>query len=668
MNKDEAQKRIAELRDQLNEHNYKYYVLAQPVISDFEFDSLLKELAGLEQLFPEFEEPNSPTKRVGSDLSEDFVTVWHKYPMLSLGNTYSQEELAEFHRRIIKNSKEEPEYVLEPKYDGVAISLIYQKGRLIRAVTRGDGEKGDDVTNNVRTIRSIPLIMRGSGYPEEFEIRGEVFMPKKEFQEMNHQRRLSGEPLFANPRNATAGTLKLQNSAMVAKRPLDCYLYYIPVDIEGVDEHYKKLEKAAEWGFRVPLEFVKKAKSLDEVFSYIKAIDLKRLDLPLEIDGIVIKLNSIQQQKQLGFTSKTPRWAISYKFEAEKARSVLLSVSFQVGRTGAITPVANLEPVKLSGTTVKRASLHNEYQIKLLDLHILDAVIVEKGGEIIPKITGVDKDERKPDARPIEFIEYCPECDAKLIRNEGEAAHYCPNELNCPPQITGKMEHFVSRKAMDINIAEATIGQLFKSGLLRNIADFYTLQKQDLLRLERFGEKSAGNLIASIDKSKSVPFERVLFALGIRFVGETVAKKLAVYFENIDKLIRASKEELMAVDEIGERIADSLLAFFKNDNNLNIIRLLKENGLNFEAEKKAPIDADSVYNGLNIVISGSFSHFSRDEIKRIVEQKGGKNQSSVNSNTDLLIAGEKMGPSKRKKALDLGIKIIDENEFITSIS
>ncbi len=658
----EAKERIEKLRNELNDHNYKYYVLSQPSISDYEFDQLLKELAGLEEKFPEFRDENSPTQRVGNDLNIQFDSFPHKYPMLSLGNTYSRDELEEFDQRVRKVIEDDFEYVLELKYDGVAISLNYKNGKLTQALTRGDGVKGDDVTRNVRTIKSIPLVLQGNDFPEEFEIRGEIFMTREGFKKMNQTRAEAGEMIFANPRNATSGTLKMQNSSVVANRPLDCYLYYLPGDNLPFDSHYENLLKSRDWGFKVPEEYTKKANSLDEIMEYIDFWEKERKKLDFEIDGIVIKINSIKQQKLLGFTAKTPRWAISYKYKAEQAYTKLNSLSFQVGRTGAVTPVANLEPVLLAGTTVKRASLHNEDQIKMLDVRVGDMVYVEKGGEIIPKITGVNKEVRFADSRPFEFIEYCPECGTKLIRNEGEAAHFCPNIEECPPQIKGRIEHFVSRKAMDLNLAEATIDQLFQAGLVKNVADLYDLKKEDLLKMERFAEKSAANLIQSIEDSREVGFEKVLFGLGIRFVGETVAKKLAKYFKNIHALSIAEYDELTGVDEIGERIALSILDFFKQDKNIHLINRLKQAGLNFEL-KKVENESD-VLSGKSFVISGKFYQYSRDEIKNMIEKNGGKNASGVSANTDFLVAGDNMGPSKRKKAEDLGIEIISEEELL----
>ena len=665
MNQLEASERIEFLRKELNDHNYRYYVLSQPGISDFEYDTLLKELSDLESKFPDLRDENSPTNRVGSDINSQFESFPHKYPMLSLGNTYSREELEDFDTRVRKAIGDDFEYVLELKYDGVAISLNYEKGRLVKALTRGDGIRGDDVTRNVRTIKSIPLVLKGNDYPDEFEIRGEIFMTKSGFARMNQEREEEGEFTFANPRNATSGTLKMQNSAIVATRPLDCLLYYLPGDNLPFRGHYENLIKSKDWGFKVPSDYTRKVKSMDQIMEYIDHWDKARHNLPFDIDGIVIKVNSLDQQKYLGFTAKTPRWAISYKFKAEKASTKLQSVSFQVGRTGAVTPVANLDPVLLAGTTVKRASLHNEDQIKMLDIRIGDIVYVEKGGEIIPKIVGVKLEDRADNLPEFEFITNCPECGTELVRTEGEAAHYCPNSDGCPPQIKGKIEHFVSRKAMDIGLAEAKIDQLYHAGLITNISDFYHLGEEDLKKLDRFADLSANNLVKSIENSKNVPFERVLYALGIRYVGETVAKKLARHFENIDKIKAASFEDLTGVDEIGDRIALSVMEYFSDENHVNIIQRLKDSGLQFEIAQREG-GGESLRN-LNFVISGSFEKYSRDEIKDMIDRNGGKNLSSVSSNTDFLVAGNKIGPAKLKKAEQLGIKIISEAELLEMI-
>jgi DNA ligase (NAD+) len=662
----EAKQRIDFLREQLNKHNYNYYVLSQPTISDYEFDMLMKELAGLEKDFPEFADVNSPTQRVGNDINLEFEQTNHKYPMLSLGNTYSEEELADFDARVRKTIDGNFEYVCELKFDGTSISLTYNKGRLVQAVTRGDGVKGDVVTNNVKTIKSIPLTLKGNDFPEEFIIRGEILLPRDGFDKMNREREEIGEPPFANPRNAAAGTLKLQNSSMVAKRPLDCYLYFLLGDGLPFDSHYENMEKAKEWGFKIS-EHARKCSNLQNIYDYITHWDTARHDLPFDIDGVVIKVNSFHYQKQLGFTAKTPRWAISYKFKAEQAETKLLSIDYQVGRTGAVTPVANLSPVQLAGTTVKRATLHNADQIALLDIRVGDLVTVEKGGEIIPKITGVDKSKRPTDSMPLQFIANCPECGTALVRSEGEAAHYCPNEDGCPPQIKGKMEHFISRRAMDINCAEATIDLLFRQGMVKNISDLYDLKKEQLTVLERFAEKSASNLVQSIEESKNVPFPRVLFALGIRFVGETVAKKLAQHFKSIEAIANASFEELTGAEEIGERIAESILAYFKKPEHQEIIRKLKKAGLQFETQQVEIARKSDILKGLSFVISGVFEKYSRDELKNMIEQHDGINVSAISAKTSYVLAGDKMGPSKLEKARKLNVPIISEEDFLKMI-
>ena len=659
--------RIKALREQLNNYNYHYYVLSQPLISDFEFDKLLAELQQLENENPQFFDPNSPTQRVGSDINQNFTQVKHEYPMLSLGNTYNEGEVADFYNRVAKALNAPFEIVCELKYDGTSISLTYENGELVRAVTRGDGEKGDDVTSNVRTIRSIPLKLQGE-YPEKFEIRGEILMPWKVFEDLNKEREAQEEPLFANPRNAASGSLKLQNASEVAKRKLDAYLYYMLGENLPADTHSGCLEAASKLGFKIS-DAVKVCKTLPEVMDYIKYWDTERKNLPVATDGIVLKVNDLTQQKNLGYTAKSPRWAIAYKFQAERALTTLQSVSYQVGRTGAITPVANLEPVQLSGTVVKRASLHNADIINQLDLHIGDKVYVEKGGEIIPKITGVETSIRDLFAEKIEFITVCPECGTPLVRDEGEAAHYCPNEASCPPQIKGKMVHFVSRKAMNIDgLGEETIDLIYRNGLAKNIADLYTLKLVNLAYLDRLGDKSGRKILASLEKSKSVPFERVLFALGIRYVGETVAKKLASALENIDKIMSATAAELACIDEIGEVIAQSVEEYFKEPANRELVERLRSYGLQMEISKeKAALKTDKLA-GKIIVISGTFEKHSREELKELIELNGGKNSSSISSKTNFILAGANMGPAKEEKANKLGIKMINEDEFLELIN
>lgn len=656
------QQRILSLREELNRHNYDYYVLSNPTISDFEFDQKMRELQDLEALHPEMDDPNSPSRRVGSDLSIEFKQVKHQYPMLSLGNTYSQAEVADFFDRVNRGLGGAPfEIVCELKYDGTSISLVYEEGRLVRAVTRGDGEKGDDVTENVRTIRTIPLILSGDGYPSNFEIRGEILMPWASFEELNRKRAEQEEPLFANPRNAASGSLKQQNSKIVAERKLDSYLYYLLGEELPADTHYDNLQAAKSWGFKVS-DAMRKCRTLQEVFDFINYWDVERKNLPVATDGIVLKVNSIAQQKELGYTSKTPRWAIAYKFQAERACTRLNSISYQVGRTGAITPVANLDPVQLSGTVVKRASLHNADFIESLDLHIGDMVYVEKGGEIIPKIVGVDMDARSNSGEKALFVDVCPECGAKLVRMEGEAAHYCPNDEACPPQIKGKMEHFVSRKAMNINIGEESIDYFYKKGLLKDSSDFYSLKETDLSGLERWGAQSAKNLVDSIADSKNVPFDRVLFALGIRYVGATTAKKLAGELRCIEEIETASFDRLVQVDEIGDRIALSIMDYFRNPKNVAFVNRLKEAGLQFAMKDEENRLSDSL-GGKSFVISGTFDRHSRDELKELIERHGGKNVSSISSKTDYLLAGANMGPAKLEKAQKLNIKMISESDF-----
>ncbi|MFA5044718.1 MAG: NAD-dependent DNA ligase LigA [Paludibacter sp.] len=658
---------IESLRRELEQHNYNYYVLSAPTISDFEFDAKLKELQALEAQYPEFFDPNSPTQRVGSDIAGGFDQVAHVYSMLSLGNTYSMDEVQEFYERVRKGLNEDFELVCELKYDGTSISLTYENGLLLRAVTRGDGEKGDDVTANVKTIRSIPLRLHGD-YPASFEIRGEILMPWSVFDELNREREAQEEQLFANPRNAASGTLKLQNSATVASRKLDAYFYYLLGEKLPAELHSENLKAAHSWGFKIS-EATKVCKTLDEVSEFINYWDVERKNLPVATDGIVLKVNSLNQQKNLGYTAKSPRWAISYKFQAEKAVTRLNSVSYQVGRTGAVTPVANLDPVQLSGTTVKRASLHNADIIEALDLHIGDMVFVEKGGEIIPKITAVDKEARLLIGDKVRFIKNCPECGAALVRFEGEAAHYCPNENACPPQIKGKMEHFVSRKAMDIDgLGSETINLLYQNGLLHNIADIYNLKIPDLVLLERLGTKSAYNIRDGAEKSKEVPFERVVFGLGIRFVGETIAKKLAYAFKNIEALEQATFGELIAVDEIGGRIAQSVVAYFADEENRNTISQLKAFGLQMSLSEEKMQAHGSALDGLSIVISGTFSQHSRDEYKTMIERNGGKNVGSVSAKTSFILAGENMGPEKLKKAEKLGVRLVDESTFLSMLN
>jgi DNA ligase (NAD+) len=658
-----VKERIMQLREEIDHHNYRYYVLSQPEVSDFGYDQLLHELMTLEKQYPEFFDPDSPSQRVGNDADDNFVQFRHTYPMLSLGNTYSRSEIADFEDRIRKVLPSEPiEYVCELKYDGVSISLHYKNGRFIRAVTRGDGEKGDDVTANVRTIKSIPLILKKGNYPDNLEIRGEIFLPHKGFEKMNQERAEAGEPLFANPRNAASGTLKIKNSSLVAKRPLDCFLYYIPGGESDYKTHFDSITAARNWGFKVP-SYIRECKNIQEVFDFIDLWDKNRDTLPFDIDGIVIKVNSYRQQQLLGFTAQSPRWAIAYKFKAQEAVTTLLSIDYQVGRTGAVTPVANLEPVLLAGTTVKRASLHNADQIAILDIRIGDKVRIEKGGEIIPKITGVELASRSADLLPVRFIEKCPECNSTLVRLAGEAKHFCPNETGCPPQIKGKLEHFVSRKAMDIGCAEATVEQLYYQGLLRNVADFYDLTREALMVVERFAQKSADNLIKSIHESKAVPFERVLYAIGIRYVGETVAKKLAVHFKSIDALMEAGIEDLVKVGEIGEVISKSIVTYFSNDLNTALIAKLKSAGLQLSSSEENTSLSEKL-SGKSFVISGVFKDHSREDIQRMIEENGGNNLSSVSSNTSYIVAGEGMGPAKREKALKLGVPVISEEEFM----
>ncbi len=661
---EEAKQRISELSSILKEHNYKYYVLAMPSISDFEFDQLLLELQNLEKSFPELIDPDSPTQKVGGDITKEFKQVKHRFPMLSLGNTYNEEELKDFDERVKKGlGSSDYEYVCELKFDGLAIGLTYENGKLIQAITRGDGTQGDDVSTNVKTIKSIPQKLKGN-FPPFFEIRGEIFMHKKAFERLNAEREREGLPAFANPRNSAAGTIKMQDSAEVAKRPLDCYLYNILSDQNIFPLHFESLQEAKTWGFPIS-EHSKKCKNINEVIDFINHWDKERHSLSFDIDGIVIKLNSKAQQDELGLTAKSPRWAISYKFKAETVKTILESVTYQVGRTGNITPVANLKPVKLAGTTVKRATLHNEDFIQNLDLHIGDTVWVEKGGEIIPKITKVELSQREIFAEKVIFIKNCPECNSPLQRNAGEAAHFCPNEMACPPQVKGKLVHFIGRKAMDIDsIGAETIEMLYDKNLIKTYADLYELQYEQLIHLERMADKSVKNLLAGIEKSKSVPFERVLFALGIKLVGETVAKKLARAFKSLENLQNASFEEMIAVDEIGNKIAENIIAFFSNPDNKIIINRLISYGLQFEIIEDQSIPKSTILNSKSFLVSGVFSKFSRDEIKQVIENNGGRNVSGVSAKLDYLIAGDKMGPEKLKKAESLGIKIISEDDFI----
>ena len=658
------QQHIIDLREELHLHNHNYYVLSAPQISDFEFDAKLKELQLLEDQHPEFFDANSPTQRVGSDISKNFVQVVHQYQMLSLSNTYSESEVQDFYNRTAKSLNESFEIVCELKYDGTSISLIYENGTFIQAITRGDGTKGDDVTANVRTIQSIPLKLRGNDFPSRFEIRGEILMPWNVFEALNKEREEQEEQLFANPRNAASGTLKLQKPAIVASRKLDAYLYYMLGEGLPEDGHYENLQHAREWGFKIS-DTTLKCQTLEQVIEFLRKWDIERKNLPVATDGVVLKVNSLRQQKNLGYTAKSPRWAIAYKFQAEKAVTRLNSVSFQVGRTGAVTPVANLQPVQLSGTVVKRASLHNADIIKELDLHIGDMVFVEKGGEIIPKIVGVDKDARGfMMGDQVHFVRKCPECGTPLVRDTGEAAFYCPNENGCEPQIKGKIEHFVSRRAMNINAGSETVDAFYKAGFIHNTADLYDINIEKILQLERWAEKSANNFLQSLRESQEVPFERVLFALGIRYVGETIAKKLAYTFQNIDNLANASQIRLTSVDEIGERIAESVIRYFSEEKNRILIERLKVAGLQFSVDESILAERTNKLKSRTFVISGTFTEHSRDEYKAMIEKNGGKSVSSVSKKTSYLLAGENMGPIKQEKARKLGIKIISETDFL----
>ncbi len=667
MNPEEAFVKIVNLRKEIDYHSYLYYVKSEPEITDFEFDKLLKELEQLENEYPQFDDKYSPTKRVGSDITSEFNQVTHNYPVLSLSNTYSEEDLIDFDTRIKKESNIQPEYVCELKFDGVSISLTYENGILKHAVTRGDGVQGDDVTANVKTIRSIPMKLLGESWPSEFEIRGEIVMPWDAFDKLNKERIENGEEPMANPRNTTSGTIKMQDSSVVAKRGLDAYFYYVPGEIRLSDTHSNNLKMASSWGFKIS-EHTKVCKDIDEVLNFIHVWDKERNNLPIATDGVVVKVNSIAVQNDLGTTAKSPRWAVAYKFKAEQARTKLLSISYQVGRTGAVTPVANLDPVQLAGTTVKRASLHNADIIEGLDLHLNDTVLVEKGGEIIPKIVGVDPDDRHPLNQKIRFIDKCPECGTPLVRSEGEAAHYCPNEAGCPPQIKGKIIHFISRKAMNIDgMGEETVELFYNRGMISNIADLYNLKAEDIAVLERMGDKSAQRIIDGLEASKSVPFERVLFALGIRFIGETVAKILAKAFKSIESIKNASLEELTEVNEIGDRIAESIYFWFRDEKNIILANRLKEIGLQFELSEEQLAGTTDKLKGLSIIISGTFQKHSREELKKIIELHGGKNVGSISKNTDYMLAGENMGPSKLEKVQKLGIPIISEDDFLKMI-
>ena len=659
--------RILALRKQLNEHNYKYYVLNEPDITDFEFDALMRQLQQLEALHPELADPNSPTQRVGSDLNQEFKQVAHRYPMLSLANTYNQEEVRDWYQSVQRGLQGESfEVCCEMKYDGLSISLTYVDGQLVRGVTRGDGIHGDDVTANVKTIRCIPLVLPGTGYPHEFEIRGEILMPWKVFERLNAEREAAEEPLFANPRNAASGTLKSQNSRLVASRQLDSYLYYLLGDTLPTDGHYENLQEAARWGFKIS-QGMKKVKTLEEIFSYIDYWDPERKNLPVATDGIVLKVNSLRQQQRLGYTAKSPRWAIAYKFKAERALTRLDEVTYQVGRTGAITPVANMQPVQLAGTTVRRATLNNEDFIRSLDLHIADYVYVEKGGEIIPKIVGVEVDKRPADAKPVTFITHCPECGAQLVRYPGEAAHYCPNDAACPPQIKGRIEHFIARRAMNIDsLGPETVDEYFRRGLIHNIADLYDIKVTDICAGGN-KQRSALKIVKAIEASKQVPFERVVFALGIRFVGETSARLIARRLGNIDALMNASLSTLMQIDGVGEVIANSILSYFRNPTNREIVERLRACGLQMSIVSDEAAPASNVLEGKSIVISGVFQHHSRDEYKALIERHGGKNVGSISGKTSFILAGENMGPSKLEKAEKLGVAIVDEDTFLKMI-
>ena len=664
---DERQ-RIIQLRKELHEHNYKYYVLNSPDISDFEFDTLMHELQDLEARHPDMADPNSPSQRVGSDLNQEFTQVEHKYPMLSLANTYNQQDVREWYESVKRGlGGDDFEVCCEMKYDGLSISLTYVDGKLVRGVTRGDGVRGDDVTANVKTIRCIPLVLPGTGYPHEFEIRGEILMPWKVFERLNAEREAAEEPLFANPRNAASGTLKSQNSRLVASRQLDSYLYYLLGEELPSDGHYENLQAAASWGFKIS-QGMKKVNTLEDIYAYIDYWDSERKNLPVATDGIVLKVNSLRQQRQLGFTAKSPRWAIAYKFKAERALTRLDRVTYQVGRTGAVTPVANMEPVQLAGTTVRRATLNNEDFIRSFDLHLGDYVYVEKGGEIIPKIVGVDISRRPADAQPVTFITHCPECGAELVRYEGEAAHYCPNDTACPPQIKGRIEHFIARKAMNIDsLGPETVDEYYRRGLIHNIADLYDIRIEDI-SAGSAKLRSAQKIVKAIEESKNVPFERVVFALGIRFVGETSARLIARHFGDIDSLMGASLQQLLEIEGIGEVMAGSVMGYFANDTNRAIVERLRGYGLQMQTATVEGDGSSDILAGKSIVISGVFTHHSRDEYKALIERNGGKNVGSISGKTSFILAGDNMGPSKLQKAEKLGVAIVDEDTFLKMIS
>ena len=662
----EIKERIESIVRELNEHNYRYYVLAQPTLSDFEYDKKLEELARLEKEYPEYLDPESPTIKVGGYITKEFETVKHKWPMLSLGNTYNEQDLKDFDERVRKVIGDDFEYVCELKFDGLSISLSYENGKLIRAITRGDGTQGDDVTHNVKTIRSIPKTIKALGHPESFDIRGEIFMHRAAFEKLNNERIENNENAFANPRNFASGTLKMQDSTVVAKRPLDCFLYFLYTEKYSYKTHWESLEAVKNWGFHV-CEHTKLCQNIDHVLEFIHYWEEHRFGLSYDIDGIVIKVNNLNQQQELGFTAKSPRWAISYKYKAQEVETILEKVTYQVGRTGAVTPVANLRPVLLAGTTVKRATLHNSNEIKRLDLHLGDTVLVEKGGEIIPKIIAVNTSKRDHSALRVIYPEVCPECKTPLIRKEGEAVHYCPNDEDCPPQIIGKIQHFIGRKAMNIDgLGDETIESFYKKGFIVHISDLYTLyEKEDLLKqIDRFGEKSISNMLEGIEKSKQMPFEKVLFGLGIRYVGETVAKKLAAYFKNIDSLMNANFEELVAVEEIGERIAESLIEYIKDPRHKEQIEQLRSHGLQFESVLKMVELESSKLEGKSFIISGVFENYSRDELKDIIEANSGKIVSSISAKLNYLVAGDNMGPAKLEKATKLQIPIISDDDLI----